>query len=1005
MKPVSSSAGLDLSAIREKLKNQRGQKYWRSLEEVAETKEFKDFLRREFSQHASEFRDEVGRREFLKVMGASLALAGVTSCTRQPLQKIVPYVNQPEEVVLGKPLFYATAMPHNGFAQGIVVTSWEGHPTKIEGNDEHPISLGATNIFMQASLLDLYDPDRSQAVTNGVEVSSWGQFLSVLTEAMRQQKTKRGAGLRILSETPASPTLISQIQAVLAQYPEARWHRYQPINRDNVYEGARLAVGRPVETQHAFEQAEIILSLDSDFLFSHPAGLQYARKFADGRRVSGGSVKMNRLYLIESAPSITGSMAEHRLAVRPEEVQTLALAIASGLGISSGATQSSTAHDAWISTLIADLRKHPGASIVIAGESQPPSVHALVHAINDALGNHGKTISFTEPVEFEPGNQVASLRQLSDEMASGAVEFLIILGGNPVFTAPANIEFSKKLRRVPLTAHLSGEVNETSAVCQWHIPETHFLESWTDARAYDGTVSICQPLIAPLYNGISAHEMIAALTVQPVTAAYDLVRDYWRRQNVWPEYEQSWRTAVHDGVVAGTALPKINVTVNREQIIRQLQNPKASTDTNRLTLNFRPDPTLWDGRFANNGWLQELAKPFTKVTWDNPAQISPAVAEQFHLQNGDVVELTRNDNVLQIPVWITPGHADGCITLHLGNGRSAVGRVGAEVGFNTYSLRTSEAFWFGEGAELRKTGRNVSLASTQIQHNIESEERQVLREGTLAEYINDPRFVQKSVETPPPAETLYNEGEHAYNGYKWGMVIDLTTCIGCNACVLGCQSENNIPVVGKNQVARGRVMQWIRIDSYFKGSLENPSTSHMPVPCMQCENAPCELVCPVGATLHDHEGLNLQVYNRCVGTRFCSNNCPYKVRRFNFLFFADYVYNTPSLKPMMNPEVTVRWRGVMEKCTYCIQRIAAVRITSEEQGRRIRDGELVPACAQACPTRAIVFGDIGDPNSQVFRQKKQPLNFLMLGELNTRPRTSYLAKLTNPNLEMKERAS
>jgi MoCo/4Fe-4S cofactor protein with predicted Tat translocation signal len=1000
MKPITSSSALNLSAIREKLKNLRGQKYWRSLEEVAETQQFKDFLNREFSQHASEFRDELGRREFLKVMGASLALAGVTACTRQPLQKIVPYVNQPEEVVLGTPLFYATAMPHNGFAQGVVVTSWEGHPTKIEGNDEHPISLGATNVFMQASLLDLYDPDRAQAVTHGEEVSSWGQFLSVLTGAMRTQKAKRGAGLRILSETPSSPTLISQMEGVLKEFPEARWHRYQPINRDNVYEGARLAVGRPVETHYAFDQAEVILSLDSDFLFSHPASLQYARKFADGRRVSGGSKKMNRLYVIESAPSITGSIAEHRLAVRPEEVQTLAAAIAGALGIS---TVASIPRDPWISTLVADLKQHSGASIVIAGETQPPVVHALAHAINEALGNFGKTVSFTEPVEFEPGNQLASLRQLSDDMAAGAVDFLIILGGNPVFTAPADLNFAKALQRVSLTAHLGGEANETSAFCQWHIPETHFLETWSDARAFDGTVSICQPLIVPLYNGVSAHEMIASLTRQPVPGAYDIVRDYWRKQNSWPDYEQSWKTAVHDGVVAGTSLSKIDLTVNRDEIARELQKPKASTGA--LTVNFRSDPTLWDGRFANNGWLQELAKPFTKVAWDNPAQISPALAEQYHLQNGDVVELARDRKTLRIPVWITPGHADGCVTLHLGNGRSEVGRVGTGAGFNAYQLRTSDTFWFGEGVELKKTTQTREIVSTQIQHNVQSEERQVLREGTLAEYLNDPRFVEKTVETPPPEETLYNQGEHAYNGYKWGMVIDLTTCIGCNACVLGCQSENNIPVVGKDQVGRGRVMQWIRIDSYFKGNLENPSTAHMPVPCMQCENAPCELVCPVGATLHDHEGLNLQVYNRCVGTRFCSNNCPYKVRRFNFLFYAANDYHTPSLKPMLNPEVTVRWRGVMEKCTYCIQRIAAARITSEEQGRRIKDGELTPACAQACPTRAIVFGDIGDPDSQVSRQKKQPLNFLMLGELNTRPRTSYLAKLSNPNPEMKEKVS
>jgi molybdopterin-containing oxidoreductase family iron-sulfur binding subunit len=980
MKPFTENSPA-WQAARAKLQGARGRTYWRSLEELAETENFQTLLRREFPESMWQTGDGLGRREFLKLMGASLALAGITtSCTRQPLQEIVPYIRQPEELTPGRPLFYATAMPFRGFAQGLVVTSWEGHPTKIEGNELHPISLGATNAWMQAALLDLYDPDRAQAVTRAGEVSSWPQFLSALGEVLETQKARRGSGLRILAEPDASPTRQAQKEALLARFPEARWHEDEAISRANAREGARLALGRELETHYAFDKARVVVALDADFLMTHPASLRYVRQFTDGRRVAAGVKEMNRLYVAEPTLSVTGGMAEHHAAVKGSEVEELARALARQL--EGKDAEAGHAQMAWVAAAAGDLQANRGASLVLAGDDQAPLVHALAHAMNETLGNLGQTVWLTEPL-VKPSESLASL---AGDLAAGKVEALIILGGNPVFTAPADWDLGKLLGKVEFSAHLSGQANETAELCSWHIPEAHFLEAWSDGRAFDGTVSIQQPLVNPLYNGISAHELLAAMLRTTGGTSYDIVRGHWAGD------EASWRKAVHDGVVEGTEAPSVAVTVNRTALERGAPGPARPG----LEVVFKPDPTLWDGRYANNGWLQELSKPITKVTWENPALISPALAAERKLENGDVVEVSVNGRTLRLPVWIAPGQADDCVTLYLGNGRHRVGHVGSGIGANAYALRDSRNFYFGAG-EMRKTGEKKLVASTQLFHNIESEERQILREGAWAEFQKNPGLTRASVEEPPQEETLYNVGEFNYAGPRWAMSIDLTTCVGCNACVAACQAENNIPVVGKEQVAKGRSMQWIRIDSYFRGPPANPAVAHMPVPCMHCEDAPCELVCPVAATVHDHEGLNLQVYNRCVGTRFCSNNCPYKVRRFNFLFYAKPEYETPSLKAMLNPEVTVRWRGVMEKCTYCIQRISSARIAAQKEDRRIRDGEVTPACAQACPARAIVFGDISDPNSRISQRRRHPLNYGMLAQLNTRPRTTYLAKLSNPH--------
>jgi molybdopterin-containing oxidoreductase family iron-sulfur binding subunit len=969
--------------------------FWRSLAEAAGSKEFDDALHSEF---LAPWHDGVSRRNFLRFAGASLALAGLAGCTREPVREIVPYVKQPEELIPGRPLHFATAICHNGFATGVIARSNEGHPTKIEGNPGHPASLGATNIFHQAALLDLYDPDRAKAVTNAGQPASLALFLTALNEAMGNPRSHGGAGLRVLTQSVTSPTLIAQLEELLRQFPQARWRQYQPIGRDNTLEGARLAFGRAIETRHRIDQARVILSLDADFMFEHPFHLAYARRFADGRRVTPEKPEMNRLYVVEPTPTITGSVADHRLPISSGEISAIAFALAREIGIQTEpATPLSANQQKWIAVVARDLQQNSGASIVIVGEEQPPVVHALAHLINEKLGNAGKTVEYTESAEPHWVDQKESLAELTADMKAGKVECLIILGGNPVFDAPADLEFHDALSNVKFRLHLSSHANETSALCHWHVPETHVLESWSDARSFDGTTTIIQPLIEPLYESKTAHELLDAVMRTRMNSDYEIVREYWQGQKLGDDFEKSWRQSLHAGFVAGMQLPVLNVKPQSSAPLA----PPAALAKSGVEICFRPDPCIWDGRFANNGWLQELPKPFSKVTWDNPILVSPALAQRMGLANGTVVEIRQGGRKLSAPVWIMPGQAENSITVHLGLGRSHAGETGRNVGFNGYVLRASSSFWNGQGAELAIVGKGYELASMQHTHSVEG--RDIVRETTLAQFASDSSVIQKNHE-PPPArdETLYNPGEFKDTARAWGMTIDLNSCIGCSACMIACQAENNIPVVGKDQVARGRDMAWIRIDQYFRGGLENPKVANQPVPCMQCENAPCELVCPVGATLHDHEGLNLQVYNRCVGTRFCSNNCPYKVRRFNFYRYSDY--ETPSLKPMRNPNVTVRWRGVMEKCTYCIQRISVARIAAEIENRPIRDGEIQTACQQVCPTRAISFGNKNDPDAAVSKLKASPLNYSMLGELNTRPRTTYLARVRNPNPQMEELA-
>ncbi len=990
-----SKTPLDLAAIRTRLAESRGPQYWRSLEELANTREFQEVLEREFPQHASVWLDSLSRRGFLQLMGASLALAGLSACTKQPEEHIVPYTKPPESVVPGRPQFYATAVLLGGVATGVLVESHTGRPTKVEGNPEHPASLGATDVFTQASILMLYDPDRAQVVSHARRISSWDAFLAASKTAIEAQRAKNGAGLRLLTETVTSPTLFSQLQAFLKEFPEARWHQYEPVNRDAVRAGARLAFGEDVDPQYHFDKADVILSLDGDFLFGMPGSIRYARDFSARRKVRDEHGSMSRLYVAESAPSITGSVADHRLSLRAGEIELLARAVAKEMGLANiqpGKWANGQKYTKWISALVGDLQKHNGASLVVVGDQQSPVVHAIAHAMNHALGNVGKTVVYTEPVQANPVNQLDSLRELVQDMQAGKVEVLVILGGNPVYTAPADLGFAAALDKVAFRAHCSLHEDETAALCHWHIPESHSLEAWSDARAYDGTVTIIQPLIAPLYGSKSFHEVLAALMGQ-TASGYEIVRKYWEGR--LSDFEHTWRKALHDGVVAGTAFTPKPVSLAKgdwARLAAGLQNGAGSQGG--MEIIFRPDPSIWDGRFCNNGWLQELPKQLTKLTWDNAALVSPATAEGLGLAAEDVIELKYKDRSVRAAVWITPGQPDETVTVHLGYGRTHAGRVGSGMGFNAYALRTSDSPWFGAGLTISRTGERYPLACTQDHQSMKG--RHLVRAGTLEEFKRHPHFVQAMAEDPPLDMTLYPEVK--YEGRAWGMTIDLSSCIGCGACVTACQAENNIPVVGKEQVMIGREMHWIRVDRYYAGDIDNPEVYHQPIPCMQCENAPCEPVCPVGATVHSKEGLNDMVYNRCVGTRYCSNNCPYKVRRFNFLLYQDW--DTPSLKLQRNPNVSVRSRGVMEKCTYCVQRINAARITAEKEDRGIRDGEIVTACQAACPAEAIVFGDINDKESRVAKLKATPLNYGLLTDLNTRPRTTYLARLTNPNPEI-----
>ncbi|MGH9497768.1 MAG: TAT-variant-translocated molybdopterin oxidoreductase [Terriglobales bacterium] len=992
--PGKKSA-LDLETARGRLAETQGPEFWRSLEELAGSPEWQEMMHREFPKGASEWLDSVSRRGFLKLMGASLAMAGMTACTKQPLEPIVPYVRQPEELVPGRPMFYATAFTLGGYASPLLVESHMYRPTKIEGNDKHPASLGGTDIFAQASILEMYDPDRSQTINNLGEVRTWGNFVEGMRGPLNAQKAVQGAGIRILTRTISSPTLADQMRELLKVYPQAKWHVYEPVNRDNVLEGAKLAFGQPVETQYKLENADVIVSLDADFLSAgFPGNVRYIRDFAKRRDPDSG--KMSRLYMVESGASSTGAKADHRIPMRASEIAAFAdvlRARTTMMDVHAGGLTGDV--QAFSDALLRDLHGQQGSSVVIPGDHQSPVVHALAHAINANLGNVGKTVFYTDPVDTNPVNQIESLKDLVADMRAGKVDLLVIVDGNPAYDAPADFGFADALKNasVPVRVHLGLYQDETAELCQWHINEAHYLEAWGDARAYDGTASIVQPLIAPLYDGKSALELVAALAGQPDPTAHEVVQSYWKKQHPGADFDMFWRKSLNDGWIEGTTYAPKPVSVRALPAVP----PQAATSQSAIEINFRRDPSIHDGRFSNNGWLQELPKPMSKMTWDNPVLVGPAMAERLGLKSEGMIEIELNGKKVTAPVWVQAGHPDNSITAFLGYGRKRAGRVGTGAGFDFYGLRYSATPWVAAGVNISKTGATYKLATTQGYQTMDTPvgQRPLVRTASLDEYHKEPEFARE--DEPTKDLTLFKPYPYEKEPYAWGMAIDLNACVGCNNCIVACQSENNIAVVGKEQCVIGRHMHWIRVDAYYQGDRDNPKAYFQPVPCMQCENAPCEVVCPVGATVHSSEGLNDMVYNRCVGTRYCSNNCPYKVRRFNFLLFQDW--ETPQLKMMRNPDVTVRSRGVMEKCTYCVQRINEHRIDSEREDRKIADGELQTACQQSCPANAIVFGNINDPESRVSKLKNNPRNYSLLADLNTRPRTTYLAEIRNPNPE------
>lgn len=981
----------------------QGKEYWRSLEQIAYTPEFRSFLHREFPEHAWELDNSISRRNFISIMGASLALAGLTGC-RRPVDKIVPYVAPPEELVPGQPSYYATSMPFGVGGYGLVVETHEGRPTKIEGNQLHPSTMGASSAIVQASLLGLYDPDRSRKpLYRGVE-KEWAEFVAFWHELYPRYLQNKGKGMAIIAESTSSPTFYKLYEEFLKNFPEADYVVYEAVSDENIYNGVKLAAGQTLQPLYHYDRAKVILSLDADFLLTESENIAATRKFSQSRRLKSEKDSMNRLYVVEGVYSLTGAMADHRLRLPSSKVIHFTIALAQelqslGLSLSLADLPDSAAADIdkkWLNVLARDLLTAAQKALLVAGRRQPPAVHALVAAINHALGATGNTVDYAR-LDSLIYPDAAAFAALAQKMESGSVSCVIILGGNPAYNAGADIDLKAALGKVEHSIHLSPYFDETSQLTAWHLPQSHFLESWGDVRSLDGTLGIIQPMIEPLYDSHSSLEVMSLLVTGRDRRGYDIVRYYWQDILKGMEYEKEWRKILHDGLKEGSAFPVVIPRIDFAAVAESLKKflpLGSSVAADNLEIVFTVSPSLFDGRFANNGWLQELPDSMTKLCWDNAALLSPKTADALGVTSGDMAQIDYRGRQIEMPVWTMPGQADNTVNLSLGYGREKAGQVGNGVGFNSYRIRPWSSPDFGSGAAIQKTGRRYLLATTQDHQSMEG--RPIVREATLEEYRREPDFAEKMVEHPPLV-SIYTE--HKYDeGYQWGMTIDLNVCTGCNACTIACQSENNIPIVGKEQVRRGREMHWIRNDRYFTGETDNPEVVHQPVTCQHCENAPCEQVCPVAATSHDREGLNVMTYNRCIGTRYCSNNCPYKVRRFNFFNYTGSMAET--LKMAQNPDVTVRSRGVMEKCTFCIQRISRARIAAKKESRTIRDGEVVTACQQGCPADAIVFGNINDPNSRVSQIKQQNRNYALLAELNTQPRNTYLAKVRNPHPEL-----
>jgi molybdopterin-containing oxidoreductase family iron-sulfur binding subunit len=1030
-----------------------GRKYWRSLDQLAETPEFRTWVEREFPAGASEWEDPVSRRHFVKIMSASFLLGGlgaIGSGCRRPEQHILPFGKMPENYVHGVAQFYATAMPTRSGAIPLVVKANDGRPTKVEGNALHPDSNGGTDRYTQASILNLYDPDRAQTFIGKKTVVSEETAVNALAEVGRTYKANGGKGLAFLVEPGTSPSRL-RLQKMLAQkMPQARWDVFDPIGLDASTKAAATVFGSAVKPYYLLDKARVILSLDCDFIGAEEDAHNNIRRFTKGRKIEKPGDSLNRLYTVESLMTLTGVVSDHRLRAASSLVGPIALAIAGevfkqvggGLSVEQGALPAGV-DPKWLHECAQDLLRNRGSSLVMTGHRQPQELQALVHALNSALGNIGKTIQFHEIPSEKQGNIV----ELAQALKAGQVETLVILGANPIYNAPADLDWALAQSKAKTVIRLGYYEDETFAQCDWHFPLAHYLESWGDALTSDGTLVPIQPLIAPLFGGLTELEILARIAGEKVTSPYDIVRETFNGIAKKSDAEAAWNKYLHDGFLAGTASKAVTVSLSNQALgslgaISKAQAPGAD----RLELVFHRDYSMDDGRYSNNGWLQEMPDPITKMVWDNAVLISRRTAAELKVQNMDVVDIQVGNRTVRGPIWIQPGQADYSLGLALGYGREKSGRVGHGVGFNAYVARQSSAPHIATGATLKKTGQVYKLACTQDHWSLEG--RPIVREANLEQFRQHPDFAQRmKAEEPLGSGPLYPNpfDEVKPKGlHQWGMAIDLNSCVGCQSCMMACQSENNIPIVGKDQVRRGREMHWIRIDRYYSGIpgqrgkldtfhteeqqqfeqwIDDPQAVTQPMLCQHCESAPCESVCPVNATVHDQEGLNLMVYNRCVGTRYCSNNCPYKVRRFNYFDYnkrpLDKLYYGPFghrkddewdlMKMIKNPDVTVRMRGVMEKCTYCIQRIEGAKIVQKVKAGASGD-VIVPtdsfttACAQACPAGAIVFGNLNDRESRVSKLKEQERNYSVLEFLLTKPRTTYLARVRNPNPAMPDYA-
>ena len=983
--------------------------YWKSLKDISSEDDYNRFLKQ--SEHNVD--NGLSRRNFLSLIAASVALAGLEGC-KKPVQKIIPYVEAEIGTIPGIPKYYASTLPFKNNALGVVIENHDERPVKVEGNEKHPTTLGKSNSFAQASTLEMYDPDRARGVKFEGNKVDWNEYLKFA----KSLNDGNGKGLAVLMQESSSPTIKSIQEDFKKNLPNADWVVYESVNNENLYDGIELAFSKRLQPLYRLEKAQIIVSLGSDFLGVDDNNIYHTRKFAQNRNIVDENSTMNRLYVAESSISSTGSSADHRLNIPQYEMENLLAELAyelKQLGLRIEAKKVKSSNNLWVKAAAKDLFDGRGESIIIGGSSLSKEFHQLIALINYNL---------KAPVDYYPLNmsQISSIKNfesLCNDMKNGKINNLIILGANPVYDSPADFDFAESLKKVKNSVHLTNIIDETSKLCSWNIAMNHYFECWGDAMTYDGHVSIVQPQIMPLFDSKSIIQVLSPIVHSKEQSAYDTVKNVWKSNIIKSgNFEREWDKVLHDGLYKKPILKKVNVRPPSKTSTAVLNN--YSLDNDKFEIVFCPSSSVYDGRYANNGWLQEIPKPITSLTWDNAALISMKVAKKLNIKNGQMLEISVGDNTINIPAFITPGQNQKSITLELGYGRKFNGRIGNEVGFNVYPLRSSESPSFILNGSIKVLNETYPLASTQDHHGLEDDKYaapgfddlankeaqsripELVKQSTLDYYKDNPDWVQKKVEQHKPDKkrswadhSMYNPDWDYSKGPQWGMSIDLTSCTSCNACSIACQSENNIPVVGKQQVMNGREMHWIRIDNYFAGDPDNPEVSTQSVACVHCELAPCESVCPVAATTHSSDGVNQMTYNRCLGTRYCANNCPYKVRKFNFY---NYTKDLPEVVQMaMNPDVSIRFRGVMEKCTYCYQRISSARITAENEGREIKDGDFQVACQQSCPADAIKFGDINDPNSEVSKAKRRNRDYALLAHLGTAPRTTYLAKIRNQN--------